>query len=101
MAISGDKYTFTQENVDMSPTDGGVYALYDWDETIYIGRGDGENGIRDRLQSHKRGDEGKCTQGASDYRREPCTNPKTRERELLQEYKNANGVLPRCNDVMP
>lgn len=101
MALSGNKYAFTQENVDKSPTEGGVYALYDANATIYIGKGDGENGIRARLQAHKRGDEGSCTKNASHYRREVCSNPKTRERELLQEYVDANGVLPRCNDVMP
>lgn len=70
MAISGDKYSFTQENVDRSSTQNGIYALYDGNETIYIGRGDGENGIRARLQAHKRGDEGSCTKYATHYRRE-------------------------------
>jgi len=101
MALSDKKFPFTQKNVDNSPTDDGVYALYDENVTIYIGKGNGENGIRARLQAHKRGDEGKCTQGASHYRREVCTNPKSRERELLQEYEDANSKLPRCNDVMP
>lgn len=101
MPITGDRYPFTQKNVDSSPTDDGVYALYDEAVTIYIGKGDGISGIRARLQAHFRGDEGKCTKGASHYRREVCNNPTTRERELLQEYKNANGMLPRCNDVMP
>lgn len=101
MAILGDRFSFTQDNVDKSPTEYGVYALYDEGVTIYIGKGDGTNGIRARLQAHKRGDEGKCTQGASDYLREVCNNPITRERELLHEYKTAHGVLPRCNDVIP
>jgi len=101
MTISGDKYDFTQANVDTSPTDKGVYVLYDGNTTIYIGRGDGENGIRARLQAHKRGDEGSCTKNASQYRREICRYPMTRERELLQEYKNTYSKLPRCNDVMP
>ena len=101
MSIASEDYRFTQENVDQSPTDDGVYALYDDGVTIYIGKGDGTNGIRARLQAHKRGDEGKCTQGASHYRREVRNNPVTRERELLQEYKDAHGVLPRCNNVMP
>ncbi len=101
MPITGDRYPFTQDNVDKSPTAGGVYALYDEAVTIYIGKGDGINGIRARLQAHFRGDEGKCTKGASHYRREVCINPATRERELLQEYKNANGTLPRCNGVIP
>ena len=47
MAISGEKYTFNQENVDKSPTGKGVYALYVGSVTIYIGKGAGENGIRE------------------------------------------------------
>lgn len=101
MAFSGDKYDFTQDNVDKSPTGKGVYALYDGSVTIYIGKGAGENGIRERLQAHKRGDEGSCTQNASDYRREVCSNPATRETQELEAYKEANDKLPRCNDVIP
>ncbi len=101
MALSGNRFDFTQENVDKSPIAGGVYALYDGNVTIYIGKGDGKNGIRERLQAHKRGDEGDCTKNASHYRRETCSNPKSREKELLEEHKEADGKLPRCNDVMP
>ena len=101
MPISDGKYPFTQNNVDLSPTAIGVYALYDDSETIYIGKGDGENGIRARLQSHKRGDEGSCTQFASHYRREISRYPTMREKELLQEYLQENKKLPRCNDVIP
>ena len=101
MAIYGDRYSFTQENVDESLTGSGVYALYDGDITIYIGRGDGENGIRARLQAHKRGDEGSCTKNASHYRRETCTNPIIREGALLSEYLQINDRLPLCNNVMP
>jgi hypothetical protein len=101
MPITGDKYPFTPENVNRSPIAKGVYALYEDDVTINIGKGDGENGIRARLQSHKRGDEGPCTKNASHYRREVCPDPTAREREMLQEYKRTHGRLPRCNDVMP
>jgi hypothetical protein len=101
MGISGDKYAFTNENVDKSPTDNGAYALYDGATTIYFGRASGTDTIRARLQSHKRGDEGSCTQKATDYRREVCTNPISREKELLEEYKQSYGKLPRCNGIMP
>jgi len=101
MAISGDKHEFTKENVDKSPAETGVYALYDGNVTIYIGRASGTDTIRARLQSHKRGDEGSCTQKATDYRREVCNNPFSREKELLEEYKESFGKLPRCNEVMP
>lgn len=101
MPISGDKYPFTQENVDLAPTDQGVYALYDNDITIYIGRASETNTIRSRLQAHKRGDEGSCTQSATHYRREVNRYPVTREQELLKEYKQTYGKLPRCNEIMP
>ncbi len=101
MTISDDWYTFSDENIGRSPTGDGIYALYDGEETIYIGKGEGENGIRARLQAHKRGDEGTCTQQATTYRREVLDNPSARETELLQEYKRIHGKLPRCNDIMP
>ena len=101
MALSGDKYPFTPDNIGKSPTGHGVYALYEENAIIYIGKGDGEKGIRARLQAHKSGLEGSCTENATHYRRVVCPDPTTSERELLQEYKNANGKLPRCNDVMP
>jgi len=100
MPISGDTYSFTKENVDKAPTYEGVYALYDGNECIYIGRGEGEEGVRTRLQAHQRGDEGQCTQSATGYKREPSDNPKIAEGLLLEEYKEENGKLPRCNEVM-
>jgi excinuclease UvrABC nuclease subunit len=101
MAISGDKYPFTKENIDKSPEDQGVYALYDNDVTIYIGKASQDNTIRKRLQAHKRGDEGRCTQSATHYRRKITRYPTTREQELLKEYIQTYGKLPHCNEVMP
>jgi len=97
MPISGDLFTLSEENISKSPTGIGVYALYEGDELIYIGKAEGEGGIRERLQAHKRGDEGSCTQKASDYRRELHNNPSAREIALLGEYKKGHGDLPRCN----
>ncbi len=99
MPITGDKYPFTEENVNNSPAEHGVYALYDGDVTIYIGRASGEGvTIRSRLQSHHRGDEGPCTEAATHYRREVTSRPIARESELLDEYEENYGRLPRCND---
>ena len=99
MPITGDQYEFSQDNVDKSPDSPGVYALLQSGELIYYGKGD--NSIRTRLQSHKAGREGRCTQSAHRYMREQCSNPAARERELLAEFQRANGRLPRCNEVMP
>ena len=101
MAISGNIYPFTREYVNKSPTTWGVYALYDGSETIYIGKATGVTGIREQLRAHKQGEACSCTKNASHYRHESCSNPSGRERQLLQEYKFTNGVLPRCNDVIP
>lgn len=100
MPIAGPKYAFTAENVNNSPENHGVYVLYSEDVLIYIGRASGQGvTIRSRLQSHKRGDEGTCTQGASHYRREVTDRPVSREKELLDEYAAAHqGKLPRCNE---
>lgn len=102
MAISGDIYNFSKENIDNAPESGGVYALYQNGALIYIGRSKGgTTSIRSRLQDHFAGRDGKCTQLSAQYRREPCTNPVSRECELLDEYKRSFGKLPRCNEVMP
>lgn len=99
MSITGDKYPFTEKNIAASPDKAGVYALYDDNETIYIGRAvGGSTTIRTRLASHKAGHDGRCTQGASHYKREVTANAAAREVELLKEYKRLNGRLPRCND---
>ena len=96
MPVAGNKYPFTKKNVDGSPESPGVYALYDEGEVIYYGKATAS--IRDRLQAHKRGDEGRCTQQATHYKRELTSRPTARERELLAAYKAKHGRYPRCNE---
>ncbi len=102
MPISGDLYDFTQDNVNKAPAVHGVYQLYEDGTTTYIGRaaGDGVT-IRSRLKSHYSGTEGPCTKAADRYRREKNSRPVAREKELIDEYVNKYGRLPRCNDVRP
>ena len=102
MPITGELYGFTKENVDKAPASHGVYALFENGVLTYIGRASGTGvTIRSRLQSHYSGNEGRCTQAATHYRREVCANPITREKELIDEYYAAHRRLPRCNDVRP
>ena len=98
MPISGDLHEFSQGNVNRAPTSKGVYSLHKAGETIYIGRAEGERGIRARLQAHLSGDEGHCTQQTTGYRYEQSRNPDEREQELLLEYRLAHGQLPFCNE---
>ena len=97
MSVLSKFYAFNDDNIAISPTNGGVYSLHESGETIYIGKGDGENGIRERLQAHKRGDEGLCMGLTTAYRREVCSNLSMRVTELLEEYYQINNRLPRCN----
>lgn len=69
-------------------------------ECIYIGSAEGEGGVRACLQAHQRGDEGRCTQSATGYKREPSDLPKLAEGLLLKEHKQQHGRLPRCNERM-
>jgi hypothetical protein len=83
--ITGKKFAFTEENVDRSPDEQGVYGLVKGsNETIvYIGRGN----IRERLQAHFGGDNSCITRSApTSYYREPCSNSVAREKELLRAY---------------
>ncbi len=105
MIISTPKRPVTEADIDTyAPRSAGVYGLYDRNETIYFGRGES---IRDRLKSHKNGNEGPCTQTAEYFNCEPTYNTAggvqtdsgaEREKQLLQEYEQARGQLPRCNE---
>jgi len=97
MPIGGDLYEFVDDEIKDAPGDYGVYALYDGEEMIYIGKAESGSGIRDALWRHKRGDEGPCTKDATHFRRELDPSPSVRQSELIEEYRLAKGGLPRCN----
>ncbi len=99
MPVAGDSYDCSQDNIRKAPDKAGVYALFDGAQVIYYGSS--AVSIQDRLQFHYDGDDGPCTKGATDYKREVCSNSLARERELLEAYKRQNNRLPRCNDVIP
>lgn len=76
-----------------------MYALYSNSEVVYYGRAQGGSvTIRSRLQDHKSGREGRCTQSAAAFNWEVTSTPIARERELLEEHKRLYGKLPRCNE---
>jgi hypothetical protein len=101
MSIDAPFHVFTDDEIEKATILNGVYALYDDKETIYIGKGEGKEGIRAQLRSHKVGYEGECTKDAKYFNYEACLNPQQRESELLHEYKKLWDKLPLCNDVMP
>jgi hypothetical protein len=92
-------YDFTWENINKSPDQPGVYALYRDAEIVYIGQS--ESSIRSRLSDHKSGRSGTGIASSTQYWRETNSNPKAREAELLRWYKGDFGRLPRYNEVLP
>ena len=98
MTITADKIQFTETNIKEAPAEAGVYVLYEGDTTIYFGRAQGGDvTIRSRLEDHRAGREGPCTKNATGFKVELTSSAVTREKELLEEYKNTHGSLPRCN----
>ncbi len=98
MTIAADKIQFTDANIKEAPAEAGVYVLYEGETIIYFGRAQGGDvTIRSRLEDHEVGREGPCTKNATGFKVEITSSAITREKELLEEYKNAHGSLPRCN----
>jgi len=98
MPIGGDLYEFNNREIEDTTTDYGVYALYDGDEVIYIGKAESGQGLREALMDHKRGEFGPCTQETTHFRRELDPSPSLREVELIEEFIDDKGRPPRCNE---
>jgi len=80
MPIFKIKYRFTTPNINAyAPDRMGVYGLYD-PISIVIYYGASDTSIKDRLQRHFSGMEGKCTQGATYFNFERHFKPILRER---------------------
>lgn len=87
------RYRFNRVVLAGAPNEPGVYALWKGDELIYYGRAQGIATLRSRLLEHfnERVD-------ATHYSWEISREPASRERELLREYLEMFGRLPRLND---
>ncbi len=101
MSIDTPYRPFVDVEIDIATTLNGVYALYDGSETIYVGKGEGVEGIKGSLKTHKADYEGHCTTQATYFNYEICSSPPLRETALLREHITIWEKLPRCNDVIP
>lgn len=86
------RYKFHRIVLAGAPSEPGVYALWQGEELIYYGRALGDATIRSRLMQH-------YNDGvdATHYSWEISREPVSRESELLREYQEAFGRLPRLN----
>ncbi|MDH3191876.1 MAG: GIY-YIG nuclease family protein [Nitrosopumilus sp.] len=75
----------------------GVYVLYNRNkEAIYIGESSNlENTFTKYVDTDFDGN--KCKQKTHTYQREFTDNPKDRQLQLIEEFKNQMGKLPSCN----
>ncbi|UCG36259.1 MAG: GIY-YIG nuclease family protein [Candidatus Bathyarchaeota archaeon] len=96
MAQLGKTY-YWGEKAKHVPEESGVYALYDKDRNlIYIGE---SNNLRkdftNYLETDFSGD--LCKRETRYYEREVTPNQEERAKELLSEYQQSHGELPKCN----
>lgn len=94
MPIASPHYRFSSIIVHGAPEQAGVYALWQDDEMIYLGRA---VSIRQRLVDHLQRSDSPCTNEATHYTWELALRPETREAELLEQFRQRHGRLPRCN----
>ena len=84
MPIVEPLFRFTAAIVQGAPENPGVLALWHRSEMIYLARA---ASIRQRLQE------------ATHYSWELSLRPGPREADLLEQYRERHGRLPRCNEA--
>jgi hypothetical protein len=93
-------WPFADAAIEISPASPGVYLLYRSGRLIYIGLALNGSGIRQELESHRRGAYGSCTQAASAFLYELVSDPVAMHRQYLQAHRaRYGGRLPACNET--
>jgi len=97
MEILDDKVRPWLQSAKFVKAKPGVYTLYDKNkDVIYIGESENlQQRFSKYVDTNFENDD--CKQKTSSYQREFAENPKERKRQLLDDFKNRNGKLPRCN----
>ena len=94
--LASPLYRFTASMISGAPGDPGVYALWDKDELIFIGRADGHGAtIQSMLMEHYGGKIEPTS--ATHYSWELSRNPAAREAELLRNFEARYQRRPRHN----
>lgn len=96
MPIEAPRYRFTRSLASGAPEEAGVYALWNGEELVFVGRASQGATIRACLIDHLDGS-CPCTRSATHYTWELSLQPAAREAEVLGEFQARFGRLPRCN----
>ena len=94
MPIAAPRYRLSSIIAHGAPEQGGVYALWQDDDMIYLGRA---ASIRQSLLDHLQRSDSPCLLEATHYTWELALRPEAREAELLAQFRSRHGRLPRCN----
>lgn len=102
MSIIGRRWSFTPTVVSGAPETSGVFALFEGDRLVYYGSTVPGGTLRSALVEHLRRarPEDSPTHDVTHYAWEIVAMPELRELDLLREFHDAHGRVPRCNQVM-
>jgi hypothetical protein len=92
MSIASLRWRFDAEILRDVPEAPGVCTLWSGNETVYIGRTEGNRTLRDVLRQF-------LGAPVTHFTWEVTVTPKTRAGDLLDAYLEKNGRLPRYNDT--
>ncbi len=96
MSVSGDIY-FWGAKAKYVPEGPGIYAFYDKEKVlIYVGK---SANLREEFTRHLSTNfsDDSCKLETKYYKREFTSQPDDRLKELLNEYREKHGKLPKCN----
>lgn len=91
-------WPFSDAAIDLSPAAPGVYLLYRDGRLIYIGLARHGSGIRQQLESHRRG-AGMGTSDATAFTYEPAADPRALHQRYLKLHRERyGGRVPAANE---
>lgn len=90
-------WPFSEPAIDVCPAAPGVYFLYRDGRLVYIGLAVNGAGIREALESHRRGAYGECTRAATSFIYQITDNPRALYLRCLEAHRERyGGRLPSC-----
>lgn len=102
MIIAARRWSFTPTVISGAPETSGVFALFEGERLVYYGSTVPGGTLRSALSQHLRRAQAEDapTHDVTHYSWEIVSMPELRELELLREFYERHGRVPRCNQLM-
>jgi hypothetical protein len=97
MPIWSRGWPFLDYTIEAAPLDRGVFGLWKAEELLFVGATNEGASIRQCLVEHFKGVHGEESRTADHYSWEVASNPEQRKSEVLQQYRQLHGRMPRLN----